>query len=222
MIPVFRRRRRRLQIITGAMTASYVLLWFGLLICRNWTRHALGFDIMTLVDSYPTGVQMGMILAVFLPTIPGTFVSWWVRREKQAFRQGKLPCLNCLYDLRGTTGNTCGECGAPFTIAGIEDYFQHLSNTGMRRQGMIGASTPGARCRTPLISRRRRQITIFVFAAIGSYVLFYVGIWRCPGWTKQVLGVDLFTLTDPNSLLRYVVPGMPMITRRGRQLAIYC
>jgi hypothetical protein len=38
-------------------------------------------------------------------------IRWWLDRRRRAGRRGSGRCVECGYDLRGTTGLRCPECG---------------------------------------------------------------------------------------------------------------
>ncbi len=93
---------------------------------RGWTARHLGYDIFRVVQSDSMSPYYVPAVLLALMFVPNIWYRVWVHREKKAWRRGKRPCLYCLHDLRGNSGNKCPECGTPFTHVEIEGYFQDL------------------------------------------------------------------------------------------------
>lgn len=201
-----------LNIWIGVVMALYCLALAVPWYCCDWCSRVFGFDGFTLTQGGSHDMLAIVPIVLLLDFVPAVLLRRWVRREKKAVAQGKRPCLHCGYDLRGhESAGTCPECGTSFELAEIKWYFRELSDLGRCRHRMRGVAMHGARCMTPMISRRRRQLTIFACVVMAFYVLFYLGASLCPDWTKHVLGVDIFTLTDPDSMLRYWVPVVTVV-----------
>ena len=101
--------------------------------CVDWRIRAKLFGRSLLVGLFFAGVAMGIIaqwtpwqftLAAGSCVLAGAFVLWFqfeflrIRSAlrahlKQALQGQRLPvCLSCGYNLTGTTGDRCSECGA--------------------------------------------------------------------------------------------------------------
>ena len=90
----------------------------------KWQSGLTVFILLCLGATLVIGQPIGSIVSVVvvLPVIAAAFgIAWWTMRleSKKAKRwvrdycpDGRLPiCINCEYDLRGSTGNHCPECG---------------------------------------------------------------------------------------------------------------
>lgn len=74
----------------------------------------------TRIAGLVIGLVVGILLInlfnapvwMFLLFVPGLYIGWWVGRYLDPpFESAPGKCPQCLYDLRGSTGPFCPECG---------------------------------------------------------------------------------------------------------------